>query len=140
MQDIMPFIQHHLLLNIALVVILFILMVIEFIKQKRSAASASPAQVTQLINRVNANVVDIRSTTLFAEGHIIGALSVPIAELTEGSKKLEKLRAQPLVIVCATGLESTRAADLLMKQGFDVRILAGGLRAWREADMPLVKG
>jgi rhodanese-related sulfurtransferase len=139
MQDLMSFVQHHWLLNTALFGVLFILVVLEFIKQKQGAVKLSPAKVTLLINRGNANIVDVRSQALYAEGHIIGALSVPVTDLPT-SPKLEKLRAHPVVLVCASGMESVRAADALAKKAYDVRILAGGMRAWRDADMPVVKG
>jgi rhodanese-related sulfurtransferase len=139
MQDIALFIQHHWMLNLAFLLILFILIILEFMHQKRNAAKASPAQVTQLMNRSKATLIDIRDKAAFSEGHIIGSLSIPAADLPNQAKKLEKLKANPIVMVCMQGAESSRVADPLLKQGYDVRILAGGITAWRNADMPLVK-
>lgn len=139
MQDIGLFLQHHWALSVALIIVLFLSMIVEFMNQKRSILQLSPAKATQLINRDNAIVVDLRSNALFAEGHIIGAISIPQNEIEQKWKKIEKLRAQPLILVCASGTESPKAAMLFTKQGFNVRILAGGMRAWREAEMPSVK-
>ncbi len=139
MQDIMLFIQHHLLLNIAFLTILFVLISLEFINQKRNAIKISPAQVTRLINDGRATVIDLRGNALFNQGHIINSRSIPAAELTETPKRLEKLKSGPIVLVCATGMESTRIASLLLKQGIDAQILAGGIQAWSNADMPLTK-
>jgi rhodanese-related sulfurtransferase len=140
MQDILLFIQHHWMLNIAFLVVLFVLIVLEFFHQKRNTTKASPAEVTQLINRSNATLIDIRDKAAYTAGHIIGALSIPAADLPKQSKKLEKLRVNPIVFVCAEGTESARAADPLLKQNYNVRVLAGGINAWRNADLPLVKG
>ena len=140
MQEIIEFIKHHALLNTALFGVLFVLILLEFIKQKSSASKLSPAQVTNLINHSNASVIDLRPANAYADGHVIGALSVPYSELVSKSKKIEKLKLQPLILVCANGVDSTRAAVTLGKEGFDVRILDGGIRAWRDAEMPLVKG
>jgi rhodanese-related sulfurtransferase len=139
MQDIALFIQHHWMLNVAFLAILFLLIILEFMHQKQNATKASPAQVTQLMNRSKATLIDIRDKAAFSEGHIIGSLSIPTADLPNQTKKLQKLRANPIVIVCQQGAESSRAADPLMKQGYDVRVLAGGITAWRNADMPLIK-
>lgn len=140
MQEIILFIQHHVLLVAAMIATLVILMILEFINQKRSASQVSPAKATFLINREDAVVIDVRSSTLFADGHIIGAQSIPLAELEEKSKKkLDKYKSKPLIITCMTGLDSAKAALLLISQGFDARILTGGIRAWREAGMPIVK-
>jgi rhodanese-related sulfurtransferase len=139
MQDVLLFIRNHWLLNLALVVVLFVLVLLEFINQKRGAAKAGPAEVTRLINHSDANVVDIRGQALFSQGHIIGAMAIPVTELNEDNKKLGKLKVQPLILVDANGTEAPRAAELLIKQGYNVRVLAGGMRGWRDADMPVVK-
>ncbi len=141
MQEIMLFLQHHWVLSYTFIIVVVLVTIVEFIKQKRSALQVTPAKLTQMINHDDAVVIDIRSTTLFTDGHIIGALSIPLAELTDKNKKLEKLKARPIVIACMQGIESPRAAELLTKQGFlNVHVLAGGVRAWREANMPIVKG
>lgn len=139
MQEIILFIQHHLLLNTAFFAILFVLILLEFINQKRNAIKISPAQLTRLINDGHATVVDLRSSALFNQGHIINSLSIPAAELTESPKRLEKLKSGPIVLVCATGIDSTRIANQLLKNGVDAQILAGGIQAWSNANMPLTK-
>ena len=139
MQDITSFIQHHWILNAGLFVVLFLLIMLEFIKLKRSATRLSPTQVIQFINHQNAVIVDIRSPEIFASGHIVGALSIPFSDFENKLKKIEKLKVQPIILVCATGAESLRAATTLEKRGFNVHILNGGIRNWRAADMPLVK-
>ncbi|HSW69057.1 MAG TPA: rhodanese-like domain-containing protein [Gammaproteobacteria bacterium] len=140
MQNILPFINHHLALFTALAIVLVILIILEFIKLKRAAARVTPAQVTHLINHDKAVILDIRTTDAFGSGHIVGAISLPFKELKDKLKKIEKFKSQPIVIVCATGAEASKAASSLTQQGFQVKILGGGLRAWRDAEMPLVKG
>jgi rhodanese-related sulfurtransferase len=140
MQEIMTFIQHHIVLNISLLSVLFALILLEFINQKRSAEQVSPAKLIQLMNHSNASVIDVRTATGYTDGHIIGALSMPLETLETNTKKLDKLRANPIIIVCANGIDSVRAASLLTKQHYNARILAGGMKAWREAEMPVVKG
>ncbi len=140
MQDILLFAQHHALLSAALVIVLVLLTFLELIKSKQGAEQLSPALATQMINRQNAIVLDIRNTDAFSTGHIVDAVSIPLAELESKYRKLDQSKAQPIIIVCATGLESPRAASLLAKYGFNTHILAGGIRRWKEAEMPLVKG
>lgn len=140
MQDILLFINHHMLLVTALAVILVILIILEFIKLKHGASRLTPARLIQLMNHSKAIVVDIRSTEAFGTGHITGAISLPLGDLKISSKKIEKFKSQPIVIVCATGADSPAAASILTQQGFQASILNGGIRAWREAELPLVKG
>jgi rhodanese-related sulfurtransferase len=139
MQDLIQFLQQHWTLSLPLAIILILLMVLEFIKQRTSATQISPARLTLLVNHAKATVVDIRSPSQYSEGHIVNAISMPYAELSEKSKKLEKFKANPIIIVCANGLESPKAATTLAKQGLNISILNGGIRAWRDANMPLTK-
>lgn len=90
-------------------------------------------------------VVDVREPAEFAQGHLPGAVNLPrgvlefqirahpaIAGRTTGSSAL------PLLLYCLTGGRSALAADSLGQLGFeDVRSLAGGLQAWRNAGLPV---
>jgi rhodanese-related sulfurtransferase len=140
MRDIVLFMQHHWQLSLALIVVLIFLVIIEFIRLKKNAVSISPAFVTQLINRQNAVVVDVRNADAFATGHIVDAISIPHQEIMEKQQKLEKFKAQPLVIVCNAGIESAKVATQLKERGYTVYVLGGGIQAWRRAELPLVKG
>jgi rhodanese-related sulfurtransferase len=139
MQDILLFIHQHLFLCLALVIVLFTLVLVEFYNQRRAPQQISLIKATQLINHGNAKIVDIRSSSLYSDGHIIGAVSLPLSELKEKISKIDKFKTQPIVITCASGVESSRASAILKDSGFDVRILSGGIRAWTDASLPLVK-
>lgn len=139
MADFLLFLQNHWQLTIIVAAVLITLIIIELIKFKQGTARLTPAQAIQHINRNNAVVVDIRNQDAFKTGHIVGAVCIPLNELTEKSKKIEKFKNRPIVLVCATGLESPKAAAILRKDNDQIYILGGGIRGWREADMPLVK-
>lgn len=139
MQDVLAFLQLHWLLSVTLVITLLLLILIEYIKQKSGAIRVSPAQLTQLVNHKNAVIVDVRDANTFLNGHIVGSISLPLKNLEDKFKKIEKLRAQPIVLVCGTGVESNRVVTPLQKKGFTVYLLEGGINAWKAAEMPLVK-
>lgn len=139
MQEFIAFLRIHWVLTLIFIIVTVVLLILEAIKQKQSATQLSPAQATQMMNHENAVIVDIRTTALFNEGHIIGAQSIPLAELQEKSKKLEKSKNKPIVLVCMNGSEAPKVADTLKKQGLNIYTLSGGMRAWREAEMPIVK-
>jgi rhodanese-related sulfurtransferase len=103
------------------------------------AGKVSPADAVQLMNREKAVLIDVSEPPEFAAGHVVGSRSVPLATL-EASKDLPKNKALPLIVVCATGARAGRAAATLKRLGFgNVRPLAGGLQAWRAANLPLEK-
>ena len=99
----------------------------------------SPNEAVQLINREKAVLIDVSESAEYASGHVAGSKNVPLASL-ETSDDLPKNKALPLVLVCTTGARAARAAGTLKKRGFDqTRVLAGCLRAWREANLPVEK-
>lgn len=140
MPDIFTFISQHMGLAYSFVILFVILMIVEYLRLRRNNFRINPSQAVQLINRNNAVVIDIRANDLFSKGHIIDAVSMSTQDMQDTPKKLEKYRARALIIVCQTGVESQKTAALLMKQGYNVYALSGGVRAWNEAGMPLVKG
>jgi rhodanese-related sulfurtransferase len=99
----------------------------------------STADAVQLINRQKAVLIDISEPAQYAAGHAVGARSVPL-ETLETSRELPKNKALPVVVVCPTGSRAPRAVAILRKLGFEnARALAGGLAAWRAANLPIEK-
>ena len=103
------------------------------------AMRVSAADAVHLINREKAVLIDISEPAEYAAGHAVGSKSVPLASL-EGSRELPKNKALPLVVVCPTGTRAAGAVARLKKLGFEnARVLAGGLNAWRAANLPVEK-
>lgn len=93
-----------------------------------------------LINREKGVVVDIREPGEFAEGHITGARNVPVAQLQQRLPEVVRNKTVPLILVCATGGRAQRAQGVAKSLGYDrAVVLAGGLKGWKEANLPLVK-
>lgn len=98
---------------------------------------SAPAAV-QLINREKAVVIDVCEPAEFAAGHVTGAKSIPMAELEAKLPGAVKNKATPLVMVCASGARAGRAAALAKKLGYEnTQVLAGGMKAWRDANLPV---
>ena len=97
------------------------------------------AEAVRLINREKAVLIDVSEPSEYAVVHAAGSRSVPLGAIANASN-LPKNKALPLVVVCPSGTRAVRAAAMLKKLGFDnARVLAGGLAAWREANLPLEK-
>jgi rhodanese-related sulfurtransferase len=94
----------------------------------------------QLINRERAVVVDVREAEEFAAGHMIGAKNVPLNQLEEKRLPAVKNKTVPLLLVCATGARAQRAVAVAKKLGYEqAQAVAGGLKAWKEANLPVEK-
>ena len=100
----------------------------------------SAAEATQLINRRNAVVIDVRSADDFAKGHLPSARHLPFGELASKVAQSVKNKNNPVLLVCQTGQHSSKAQRLVKEAGFaEVHVLDGGVDAWQKAGMPVVK-
>ena len=108
--------------------------------QGAAAAGISPTEAVQLINRQKAVVVDVCSGDEYAAGHITGARHVPLADLQARLGDVVKNKATPVILVCASGMRSKSAQSIAVKLGYEqVHSLQGGLKAWKEANLPVEK-
>ena len=100
----------------------------------------SPAAAVQLINREKAVVIDVCDSAEYQAGHVGGAKSIPLADLETKLPTVVKNKATPVVLVCASGARSARAVAIARKLGYDnAQSLAGGLKSWRDANLPVEK-
>ena len=88
----------------------------------------------------NVVVLDIRTADEFRTGHLKNAVNVDYTA-PDFEQQLAKLdRSKPYLLHCALGGRSTKALPVLQKLGFkDVRHLDGGIQAWQNAKLPVVK-
>ncbi|WP_053844862.1 rhodanese-like domain-containing protein [Paracidovorax avenae] len=108
--------------------------------REAAGGSLTAARAVQLINREKAVVVDVSEPDEFAAGHVGGAKNVPLGQLEECLPQVVKNKSVPLVLVCAKGARAQRAVAVARKLGYDkAEALAGGLKAWRDASMPVEK-
>jgi rhodanese-related sulfurtransferase len=97
--------------------------------------------LTHLINGQNALLVDVREAKDFEGGRLPNAVHVPLSQLEARAKDLAKDLARPVVAYCETGNRSLQAGAALAKAGFrEIYHLSGGIRAWRDAGLPVEKG
>lgn len=129
------------LLSMALVGLTLAILVTEIARLFRGYKALRPAELTTLINRDNALVVDLSASGDFEKGHIAGSRNVAPSQFDPENKLLAAAKSLPVVVVCRNGQASAGAAKRLKKAGFEqVHWLDGGVAAWQQADLPLVKG
>ena len=100
----------------------------------------TPTEATIWINRRKAYVLDLRPEEAFKLGRLPGAKSISATEMTAAIEKLKLDRKNPVVLVCESGVQSRKALAEVQKLGFvEVGSLDGGVQAWKDAALPLVK-
>ncbi|MBU3020828.1 rhodanese-like domain-containing protein [Aestuariibacter sp. A3R04] len=106
-----------------------------------SVKEVNTHEMTMLINKEDAVVLDTRTQKEFKAGHILGARQIKPEELREKNfKKLENAKDKPIIVVCAMGNTARGVASAMTKAGFDnVKVLKGGMNAWSSAGLPVSK-
>ncbi|MES9856939.1 MAG: rhodanese-like domain-containing protein [Sedimenticola sp.] len=97
-----------------------------------------PSAATEMINHEDAVVVDVRPINDFSQGHIIGALNIPLGSLKNQLGQLGKKKQKPVIVSCRSGSQSATACKQLSSAGFEnVYNLKGGMMAWSSAGLPI---
>ena len=105
-----------------------------------NAGALNASGAVQLINREKAVVVDICEPAEFAAGHVTGAKNIPLGDFEARLPGVVKNKTLPLILVCASGARSARAVVIAKKLGYEqAQSLNGGLKAWKDANLPLEK-
>ena len=108
--------------------------------QGAASGTLSAAGAVQLINREKAVIVDVSEAEEFAAAHMTGARNIPLSQLEEKLPTAVKNKQLPLVLLCATGARAVRAEAIAKKLGYEkAQALSGGMKAWREAGLPVEK-
>jgi rhodanese-related sulfurtransferase len=131
---------NHPLLAGGLVLMTFLVLGYE-IRQRAALSSAiAPNEAIRLVNS-GAVLVDLRSANQFKDGHIAGAKNLPGDQLAADAKSIEKLAAKTVVLYCGDGATTAAAMRSLARAGAaNVFSLRGGLAAWQQENLPVVKG
>ena len=111
-----------------------------FVRRGAGGPWVSTLQATQMMNREDALVIDVRDADAYAKGHILGAKSIPLVELGRRAADLQKHKAKAVIVSCQNGDRSASAAATLRQNGFArVHPLNGGFAAWQQAGLPVEK-
>ncbi|MCC1495800.1 rhodanese-like domain-containing protein [Alcanivorax sp. 1008] len=137
MDRLLEFVINHYILVSAF----FILWAVFFsLESKRGGKTVSPQQATNLVNREDARVVDLRDADEFRQGHVAGSINIPMSQFAERIAELDKFKDKPVILVCKMGTSASLAGRQLSARGFgNVVRMQGGIQGWRADNLPVVK-
>ena len=84
-----------------------------------------------------AQLVDVRSPSEFASGHIPGTINIPMDQIE--SRLADLSSTTPIVLICQMGKRARMTAGLLEPCQLQLSILEGGTSAWMHAGFPVVR-
>ncbi len=107
---------------------------------KGAAGGVEPTEAVLLINREKAVLIDVCEPAEYAQGHAMGSKNIPLGQLETQLPLMVKNKSLPVILVCQVGGRASRAATQAKKLGYErAQALSGGLKAWREASLPVEK-
>lgn len=89
--------------------------------------------VQQAAARPDALLLDVREDDEWAAGHAPTAVHMPLSTMEVAAVPTDR----PVVAICRSGNRSGQAARVLADAGLDVVNVSGGMKAWREAGLPM---
>jgi molybdopterin/thiamine biosynthesis adenylyltransferase/rhodanese-related sulfurtransferase len=107
---------------------------------KERIEEIDPVGAREEIERGDVVLLDTRELAEWNESHLEGATLVPPAEVIERAEEVAPDPSQRVLLYCATGNRSARAADALQSElGYEnVASVAGGIKAWEAQGLPVV--
>ena len=130
------FFGNHLLLWGAFLAVGLVFILLEM---KRGGHTVSSGEVTRLLNREQAVIVDIRDKKEYEKGHIVDSIHIPYASVSARLGELMRLKEKPVIIVDAMGQHSGVVGKQLKKTGFSkIFRLKSGITGWQSDGLPLV--
>jgi rhodanese-related sulfurtransferase len=110
------------------------------LREGMAGGGVSPQEAVMLINREKAAVIDVCGPDEFAAGHLKGARNIPLDQLKADAKGLPGNKGLPVLVMCASGIRAGKAATQLKAMGYErAQVVNGGMKAWREANLPFEK-
>ncbi|MGM0844281.1 MAG: rhodanese-like domain-containing protein [Bacillota bacterium] len=101
--------------------------IITFLLQKRTVNTLTEEEFRSGYRK--AQLIDVRESNEFENGHILGARNIPLSQLKQ--RKQEIRNDQPVYLYCQSGMRSGRAAQMLRRKGYrDLHQLKGGFKKW----------
>ena len=134
------FVSQNFILFAALGIIVALILRMEIKIAFRGFTSVTPAQAVLLINKEDAVMLDVREDNERVHGHIQGAKHVALSAMKQRVSELQSYVEQPVIAYCKLGNRSSQACEILKKNNFkNVMSLKGGIEAWKNVNLPIVK-
>lgn len=134
-QQVLEFVVNHWIL----VSVFFVLLLgLFWVESSRAGRKVGPQEAVLMLNREEAVVIDVREKKEFSEGHIRGAVHIPMSTLKESGNQLRKHKDKLIILVDKAGQHSGMAVkEVPNQEELQLARLSGGMTEWRNANLPV---
>lgn len=127
-------------MNIFLKIIVGFLLLMSSFFAQADVDLVSPKDASALYAEKKAVIVDVREDDEWNDGHIAGAVHIPLKQLNDRVSELQQYKDTTIITQCAVGGRSAKALELLKAAGFSkVYSLDGGIKAWNKQGLATTK-
>ncbi len=119
---------------------LFVLFLLLKHESRKGGVPVSPQELSNLVNKQEGVVLDIRDSKEFRSGHITEAINIPFNDLANKMSEINAYKEKPVIVVCKMGQTAGGVTKQLKEAGFtQVYKLTGGMGEWSASSLPVVK-
>lgn len=103
----------------------------------QSIDTISAEELDSYVDREDVIIIDLRDAEAYAAGHLKSAVNIPYGQVEECRKFPRK---KMLILYCERGSSSLFAARTLMKMGYRVKSVVGGIRCYQGSNLYFFSG
>lgn len=140
MQNLIFFINEHLMLSIIWTFFLILIIMITVKDLCSKSKIINNFQAINLINKKSALVIDTRSLECFKKGHIVNSINIPLKNIFLGKISEIKLYSSfPVILILNSSHVDKKCITEFLNYGFNkIFILKNGIYNWNLEHLPLV--
>ena len=114
--------------------ILIAVLIVGFLFYSRAQANVptiSPEEAREYLTDSNYQFIDVRTDGEYDSGHIPNSMHIPLHQIQDRMSEIDSLKNKNIIAYCRSGARSSKATKILVKAGFDVLNLSGGVLSWK---------
>lgn len=124
--------------NIFLSLSVLLIIACSCVKQQEGVSLVDSNKFETQMKEPTSQIVDVRTSAEFSEGHIANAVNMDVTSDDFESKIATLDKEKPVMVYCKSGGRSAKAAAILRDNGFkQVYDLDGGMIGWNDANKPV---
>ena len=128
-------------MRLRIVLVVTVLLFAVAVQAQQTVTNATAQEIYELVHEQGGQVtfIDVRTPEEYDEGHIKGAVLLPVIDSDFPQKVGELPKDKTYVVYCRTGNRSQYAKKIMVAAGLSVIHMDGGIVAWKRAGYPVVK-
>ena len=129
------------MMRLRIVLVFAVLLFAVAVQAEQTVTNASAQEIYKLIHEQGGQVtfIDVRTPEEYNDGHIKGAILMPVIDSDFPEKIGELPKDKTYVVYCRSGNRSQYGKKIMVAAGLSVIHMDGGILAWKRAGYPVVK-